>query len=157
MFDLSKARADTPAVENGIYLNNAGCSLMPQPVIDAVQNYFTLEASIGGYPAMLQETGACDAVYASVASLINAKPNEIALNLKESGSFVPGIRPGENTSAYINGILARITLCGAVFLCIIAPSFRAAGHPDGARGRRRAHGSPALPRTGPRAGPSCGR
>jgi selenocysteine lyase/cysteine desulfurase len=79
MFDLSKARADTPAVENGIYLNNAGCSLMPQPVIDAVQNYFTLEVSIGGYPAMLQETGACDAVYDSVASLINAKPNEIAL------------------------------------------------------------------------------
>ena len=48
------------------------------------------------------------------------QPNEIALNLKESGSFVPGIRPGENTSVYINGILARITLCGAVFLCIIA-------------------------------------
>ena len=48
------------------------------------------------------------------------QPNEIALNLKESGSFVPGIRPGENTSVYINTILARITLCGAVFLCFIA-------------------------------------
>ncbi len=48
------------------------------------------------------------------------KPDEIALQLKESGSFVPGIRPGENTANYLNTILARITLCGAVFLCVIA-------------------------------------
>jgi preprotein translocase subunit SecY len=47
-------------------------------------------------------------------------PQEIALQLKESGSFVPGIRPGENTAQYLNSILSRITLCGAVFLCIIA-------------------------------------
>ncbi len=48
------------------------------------------------------------------------QPQEIALQLKESGSFVPGIRPGENTAQYLNTILARITLCGAVFLCVIA-------------------------------------
>jgi preprotein translocase subunit SecY len=48
------------------------------------------------------------------------QPNDIALNLKENGSFVPGIRPGENTAAYLNTILARITLCGAAFLCLIA-------------------------------------
>ncbi len=48
------------------------------------------------------------------------QPNDIALNLKENGSFVPGIRPGENTAVYLNTILARITLCGAAFLCLIA-------------------------------------
>ncbi len=48
------------------------------------------------------------------------QPNEIANNLKEYGSFIPGIRPGENTANYINTILARITLCGATFLCVIA-------------------------------------
>ena len=48
------------------------------------------------------------------------QPHELANNLKEYGSFVPGIRPGENTAAYLNGILARITLAGATFLCIIA-------------------------------------
>lgn len=48
------------------------------------------------------------------------QPNEIANNLKEYGSFIPGIRPGENTANYINTILARVTLCGATFLCIIA-------------------------------------
>ena len=80
MFDLIKARAETPAADNdGIYLNNAGCSLMPQGVIDAVQDYFALEASIGGYRALAHEAHAIEAVYASVASLINAKPGEIAL------------------------------------------------------------------------------
>jgi preprotein translocase subunit SecY len=48
------------------------------------------------------------------------QPNEMANNLKEYGSFIPGIRPGENTASYINFILARITLCGAAFLCTIA-------------------------------------
>ncbi len=48
------------------------------------------------------------------------QPKEISLQLKESGSFIPGMRPGENTEIYINTILARITLCGAVFLCVIA-------------------------------------
>jgi preprotein translocase subunit SecY len=48
------------------------------------------------------------------------RPDEIALQLKESGSFVPGIRPGENTAGYLNTILSRITLCGAAFLCLIA-------------------------------------
>ncbi|MBI4565272.1 MAG: preprotein translocase subunit SecY [Planctomycetes bacterium] len=47
-------------------------------------------------------------------------PHEMANNLKEYGSFVPGIRPGENTSSYLNGILSRITLAGAAFLCMIA-------------------------------------
>jgi preprotein translocase subunit SecY len=48
------------------------------------------------------------------------QPNEIANNLKEYGSFIPGIRPGANTANYINTILSRVTLCGATFLCIIA-------------------------------------
>jgi preprotein translocase subunit SecY len=47
-------------------------------------------------------------------------PHELANNLKEYGSFVPGIRPGENTASYLNGILARVTLAGATFLCVIA-------------------------------------
>ncbi|MBI4244208.1 MAG: preprotein translocase subunit SecY [Planctomycetes bacterium] len=47
------------------------------------------------------------------------KPDEMANNLKEYGSFIPGIRPGDNTSHYINYILARITMFGAAFLCFI--------------------------------------
>ncbi len=48
------------------------------------------------------------------------QPKEIALQLKESGSTIPGIRPGENTAQHLDTILSRITLCGAVFLCVIA-------------------------------------
>ncbi len=48
------------------------------------------------------------------------QPTEMANNLKEYGSFIPGLRPGENTANYINGILARITLAGASFLALIA-------------------------------------
>ena len=77
--NIDELRAETPGVGSGIYLNNAGCSLMPQPVIGAVQNSFALEARTGGFPARMQETQALDAVYASVAALINAKPSEIAL------------------------------------------------------------------------------
>jgi preprotein translocase subunit SecY len=47
-------------------------------------------------------------------------PDEWANNLKEHGSFIPGIRPGQKTAEYLDGILKRITLCGAAFLCIVA-------------------------------------
>jgi len=41
---------------------------------------------------------------------------ETAENLKKSGAFIPGIRPGEHTSKYIDKILARLTLAGAVYI-----------------------------------------
>ena len=47
-------------------------------------------------------------------------PVEIARQLRESGSAIPGLRPGEKTVGYLNGILGRITLCGAVLLALIA-------------------------------------
>ncbi|MGE4602925.1 MAG: preprotein translocase subunit SecY [Planctomycetota bacterium] len=47
-------------------------------------------------------------------------PVEIADNMKEHGSFVPGIRPGRRTAEYLQQVFARITLAGAVFLAAIA-------------------------------------
>lgn len=47
-------------------------------------------------------------------------PVDIAENLKKYGGFIPGIRPGENTSAYLTGILNRLTLSGSIFLAAIA-------------------------------------
>ncbi|HWU84848.1 MAG TPA: preprotein translocase subunit SecY [Rhodocyclaceae bacterium] len=44
---------------------------------------------------------------------------ETADNLKKSGAFVPGIRPGEQTSRYIDKILMRLTLVGAVYITIV--------------------------------------
>jgi preprotein translocase subunit SecY len=48
------------------------------------------------------------------------KPDEVAENMRKYGGFVPGIRPGKRTAEHIDGILARITLAGAVYLALIA-------------------------------------
>lgn len=52
-------------------------------------------------------------------------PEKIAENLQKNGGFIPGIRPGSQTTKYLNNVLNRITLVGAVFLGLIAvmPSF----------------------------------
>ncbi len=64
------------------------------------------------------------------------RPEEIADNLREHGSFIPGIRPGAKTAQYIKDILTRITLSGAVFLALLAvmPNFITGGIP-GIQGR----------------------
>jgi len=51
------------------------------------------------------------------ALVFNAK--ETADNLKKSGAFVPGIRPGEQTARYIDKILTRLTLVGAVYITLV--------------------------------------
>ncbi|MBI4867790.1 MAG: preprotein translocase subunit SecY [Candidatus Wallbacteria bacterium] len=56
--------------------------------------------------------------YFYTAILLN--PKEMADNLKKYGGFVPGIRAGRKTAEYIDRILNRITLCGAVFLAAIS-------------------------------------
>lgn len=45
---------------------------------------------------------------------------ELSENLKKNGGFVPGIRPGKATTDYLDGVMSRITLAGAVFLAILA-------------------------------------
>ncbi len=47
-------------------------------------------------------------------------PTEIADNLKKYGGFIPGIRPGQNTSDYLMGVLNRITLSGSIFLAVVS-------------------------------------
>jgi preprotein translocase subunit SecY len=46
-------------------------------------------------------------------------PTELADNMRKNGGFVPGIRPGRNTSEYINRILSRLTLVGGVYLAAV--------------------------------------
>jgi len=46
-------------------------------------------------------------------------PKETADNLKKSGAFVPGIRPGEQTAKYIDRIMARLTLAGAIYITAV--------------------------------------
>ena len=46
-------------------------------------------------------------------------PKETADNLKKSGAFVPGIRPGDQTSRYLEKILLRLTLVGAAYVTLV--------------------------------------
>ena len=47
-------------------------------------------------------------------------PNDLAENMRKYGGFIPGIRPGRHTAQYIDKVLSRITLPGAVFLALVA-------------------------------------
>jgi preprotein translocase subunit SecY len=46
-------------------------------------------------------------------------PNEAADNMRKYGGFIPGIRPGRNTAEYMNTILTKITVVGAIYLSIL--------------------------------------
>lgn len=47
-------------------------------------------------------------------------PESVSKNLQRSGAYIPGIRPGTNTSEYLGGLITRLTLVGAIFLGIVA-------------------------------------
>jgi len=59
-------------------------------------------------------------VFTYFYTAITFEPNQIAKNLQKSGAFIPGVRPGGNTSEYLGNIITRITLAGALFLGSIA-------------------------------------
>ena len=56
-------------------------------------------------------------------------PDDVAENMRKYGGFIPGIRPGKRTAEYIDTILSRITIVGAVYLALIAllPDFLIGG------------------------------
>ena len=51
---------------------------------------------------------------------ITFNPNETAENLRKYGGFIPGIRPGEKTSIYIDYVLTRLTTVGSIYLAAVA-------------------------------------
>lgn len=58
-------------------------------------------------------------------------PRDVADNLKKSGAFIPGIRPGEHTAKYIDGVLGRLTLVGAIYIsavCLMPMALQAVGN-----------------------------
>lgn len=77
--NLNKIYSDTPGKKNVIHLNNAGAALMPISVIDTQISHINLEADIGGYEAMAAMSDKIDNTYNSVAKLIGADADEIAI------------------------------------------------------------------------------
>ena len=77
--DVDRARADTPGVAERLHFNNAGAALMPRCVVDAQIQHLQLEAQIGGYEAAAARRDQLEGVYDSIARLIGAHRDEIAI------------------------------------------------------------------------------
>ena len=76
--DIDRIRAETRGCKHVVHFNNAGSSLMPDPVADAVFEHLELESNIGGYEAMEQNIERFNSFYNSFAKLINCDAAEIA-------------------------------------------------------------------------------
>jgi selenocysteine lyase/cysteine desulfurase len=87
MVNISTLRAEAPGVQHVIHINNAGASLMPQPVIDAITRHITLEAEIGGYEAAEVQKVAIQDFYASTADLLNTRADNIAATANATDSY----------------------------------------------------------------------
>ena len=70
-FDVDRARRETPGCAEVAHFNNAGSSLPPQPVLDAVIGHLELEASIGGYEAADAAQELRTNNYSAVSKLLN--------------------------------------------------------------------------------------
>jgi preprotein translocase subunit SecY len=104
----------------------------PYTISQAIQSRWTesLTTQLGpGMPLynLLYVVGIIFFTYFYTAIIFN--PDDVAENMRKYGGFVPGIRPGKRTAEYIDTILTRITLAGAVYLAIIAllPNFMMSG------------------------------
>jgi len=80
-----------------------------------LQEYFTPGSSIYNLTYFAMVFG-----FTYFYTAVQFNPDKIADDLKRRGGFVPGIRPGRNTSEYINNIVTRTTFFGALFLGLIA-------------------------------------
>lgn len=103
--------------------------LLPQmalSVLGALKLSFISGAALW-YTAFLSNTWQYGAVYFALVVLftyfytaVTFEPHRVAENLQKSGAFVPGVRPGRETEAYIGNVVNRITLPGACFLGLLA-------------------------------------
>lgn len=89
---------------------------------------FLQEASMAlspGQPLYVMLLAAAIIFFCFFYTALVFNPRETADNLKKSGAFIPGIRPGEQTSRYIDKVMTRLTLAGALyitFICLV-PEF----------------------------------
>lgn len=88
--NLQQLRADTPGCATVLHLNNAGAALMPRPVYDAQIAHLNLEYVTGGYEAKDEAGERLEAIYQSIATLLGAQPQEIALIENATRAFDMG-------------------------------------------------------------------
>jgi cysteine desulfurase / selenocysteine lyase len=77
--DVEQLRSETPGAAGVVHFNNAGSALPPNVVLDTMIGHLRREAAIGGYEAAAEAAPRLEAVYTSVAKLLNASAREIAI------------------------------------------------------------------------------
>jgi len=98
-----------PATISAVFSNTEGASW--------IRNLATALAPGQPLHAMLYAAAIVFFCFFYTALVFN--PKETADNLKKSGAFVPGIRPGDQTAKFIDGVMSRLTLGGAVYITLV--------------------------------------
>jgi preprotein translocase subunit SecY len=82
-------------------------------------NFLNGEFSRGGFLYLIVEA-AMIYFFAYFWTTVQFQPKEMANQLRDYGSFIPGLRPGKRTADYLEKVMMRITYVGAAFLCVVA-------------------------------------
>lgn len=88
MIDLAAVRADTPGCRDRAFLDSAGSSLPPTPVLDTVIGHLRREAEIGGYLAAHERADDLERGYRVFADLLDCAPDEVAFTDSASRSWL---------------------------------------------------------------------
>ena len=72
-----------------------------------------------GQPLYVMLYAAAIVFFAFFYTALVFNPKEMADNLKKSGAFIPGIRPGEQTARYIDSVMSRLTVAGAIYITLV--------------------------------------
>ena len=89
--DVQRLRDETPGCAHRVHLNNAGASLMPEPVLAAIRDHLELESHIGGYEAEAEAAAEIRAAYASVAALLGTSTSNVAFTEHATTSFTQAL------------------------------------------------------------------
>ena len=85
--NIEQLRAETPGCKTKIHFNNAGASLMPEAVTQAIVRHIELEATMGGYESSDKMSKEISSFYESAAQLINGKAQNMAFTSSATNSF----------------------------------------------------------------------
>jgi len=119
LLNLSQVRTDTPGCSGSLFLNSAGASLMPQPVVASMMDYLQEETQLGGYEVERRRMEQISRFYAETARLLHTSPDHIGYAYSATDAYnrvlsaIP-FQPGDTilttSNDYVSNQLAFLAL-----------------------------------------------